>query len=284
MIRFRQALVLMVIFVLLGAWLEGARGLRTIGGLATQTPLQASLLLFSAALVVTIVTKLKLPVSISQSVIGAIIGAGLWSGGVNWGNLPYILSCWVATPFLAALVSASVYAALFRLFQRMELNFIGYDRLIRTGLVLCGCYAAYALGANNVGNVTGVFFKAGLFTLDEACLFGGLAIALGMATYSKNVIETLGSNIVPLSPFGALVAALASAFSVHMFAELGVPVAASQAAVGGVIGIALIEGLNLLNARMVGHIGVAWVMSPILSGLLAYGLMFLTKVRVVILP
>lgn len=284
MIRFRHALVLMVTFVILGAWVEGAKGLATIGALANQTPRQASMVLLAAALVVTFVTRMKLPVSISQSVIGAIVGAGLFVGNVDFSRLPFIFSCWIATPILSALVSFVTYKVLSRWFHRMELNFIGYDRVIRTGLVACGIYASYALGANNVANVTGVFFQAGIFNVNDACLFGGLAIALGMATYSKNVIMTLGANIVPLSGFGALVASLAAAFSVHMFARIGVPVAASQAAVGGVIGIALVEGLNLLNARMVGHIAAAWVLSPVLAGLLSIGLMFLTHIRIVYVP
>jgi len=58
--------------------------METLGGLAEQTLLTAFLSSLAAALTVTLMTVLELPVSTSQAVVGAIIGGNLLTGTVDF--------------------------------------------------------------------------------------------------------------------------------------------------------------------------------------------------------
>ena len=65
-IRYRTAVILCAVFVIIGALLEGQRGMHTLSGLVEQTADSAFAAALAAALTVTIMTIFKLPVSTSQ--------------------------------------------------------------------------------------------------------------------------------------------------------------------------------------------------------------------------
>jgi PiT family inorganic phosphate transporter len=188
-------------------------------------------------------TLIGLPISSTQATVGAIIGGSLLTtGGVNIQPLMKIFLSWVLTP-LGGLIAAYIPYKIATLYPGTLLGrFATRDGAIRIGLILVTCYGAYSLGANNVANVTGVYVESGLLTPFYASLFGSAAIALGIMTFSKKVIRTVGSGLVPLDPFAALAVILAQSITLNVYALLGVPVSASQAVVGAVIGIGLVKG------------------------------------------
>ncbi len=104
-VKFKTAALLSIIFVIIGSGLEGAGGMETLGGLAEQTLLTAFLSSLAAALTVTLMTVLELPVSTSQAVVGAIIGGNILSGTVDFTPLIPIVSAWILTPIGGLLIS-----------------------------------------------------------------------------------------------------------------------------------------------------------------------------------
>jgi phosphate/sulfate permease len=54
-------------------------------------------------------------------------------------------------------------------------------------------------------------------------------------------------------------------------------VSSSQVVVGCIIGIGLYKGARNINFRILGEIGLAWLISPISSGLLAFLMLFFMK-------
>ena len=81
MIRFRTAAILCSAFVILGAVIGGAGASHTLGQLGSvDAPPGAFTVALAAALSVTWMTRLGIPVSTSQAVVGAIIGWNLFSG------------------------------------------------------------------------------------------------------------------------------------------------------------------------------------------------------------
>lgn len=137
--------------------------------------------------------------------------------------------------------------------------------MIRWGLALVTCYGAYSLGANNVANVTGVYVTAGVTGKFTAALIGSIAIAIGILTFSRNVIHTVGSRIVPLDPFASLVVILAEAITLNVYAVIGVPVSASQAVVGAVVGIGLVKGTWTINTRVLLRVLFGWLGTPAIA-------------------
>ncbi|MBU1078705.1 MAG: inorganic phosphate transporter family protein [Spirochaetes bacterium] len=272
MVRYRTAVLLTALFVILGAYLEGVQGIKTLSNLTSQNLLSAFIVAVSAAIAVTMMTAFKLPVSTSQAVVGAIIGIGISNSQFNFQGLTKVVLCWVGTPFGAILIAILLYFLLSNILNRLNLSLVSLDFILRTGLVLGGAYGAYALGANNVANVTGVFANTIGLSPHLLAIIGAVSISIGVITYSKNVMYTIGKKLVPLDAFSALVAILAEAVTVHIYAKIGVPVSTSQAIIGAVIGIGIIKGMRTINIKTLFSIMIGWVSTPLISGIISFAL------------
>jgi len=271
-IRFSTAAAVAGAAIVLGAWLEGGRGIETLGSLAATGAGAAAVTTICAAVCVILMTLLRLPVSTSQAVIGAIVGVGMVTGDSDFSALPKVLTCWVATPIGALLLACLSYALLGAVMNRLRISMLTRDRLLWGALVAAGAYGAYALGANNVANVTGVFYGTGPFGgTTTLALIGGLSMALGVVTGGRRVMMTVGADLVRLDAYAALVAILAQGVTVHVFARIGVPVSTSQALVGGVVGVGLMRGVRGIDPTVLKNIVLAWILTPVVAGALAGG-------------
>lgn len=305
MVSFRKAAIIASVFVILGAVIQGAGASDTLGKLGAVNAIGGSFTVaLAAAITVYIMTKFGLPVSTTQAIVGAIIGWNLFTGNHTDSRvLTQIISTWISGPVLGAVFAILLYIILKTIKKNSSLHLIRFEAYIRTGLLIVGAFGAFSLGANNIANVMGVFVPAfnlqdlnlGLITLSSAqqlFLLGGLAIAAGILTYSKKVMETVGNNIVELSSEAALVTVLAltlvlfifsSSWLSSVFVKIGlppvpmVPVSSSQVIIGCVIGIGLYRGARNINFRILGEISAGWVATPIFSGLLAFVSLFFVK-------
>ena len=254
MVRFSTAATLTAVFVILGGVVNGPTAMETLsefGHIDTLGGAFTSAL--AAALVVAGMTRFGMPVSTSQAVVGALIGYRLFQHGSldasAWLLLPTIVITWVACPILAAAAAFLIYKLLALAFRWLPMPLLVLDRCLRFGLLAVGCYGAWALGGNNMANVVGVYMRLDLFDTVQVgpwvlsqsrmlALLGGLAISLGVVTYSYRVMVTVGRNLVKLDATTALIAILAEALVVDFFAhswDLGafilpaIPVSTSQA-------------------------------------------------------
>ncbi|WP_448517667.1 anion permease [Pseudothermotoga sp.] len=271
LIPHKPAMLFGSLFVVLGAIVGGSKCLMNVSGITTGLVLDSALAVLSAALTITIMTLLKFPVSTSQAVFGGIVGTNIFRFGfenVNWAPMLKFVVVWVLTPTGAAVISFLLYkilAILFRRIRSVQLQ----DRFITVGSWLVGFYGCYALGANNVANVTGALV-GNLLSMTEAALIGGLCIGLGMISFSKGVIATVGKGIIALDHFSGMIAVLAHSITVWIYSLVGIPVSSSQAIVGAVIGLGYARGAKLSNPRIVLNIVLAWVATPLVAGLISY--------------
>ena len=224
-------------------------------------------------------TALKLPVSTSQAIVGAILGVAAINRSCDFTPLRKIITCWIATPPAAMLISIVLYLFLRNVLAHLRWNVMKVDTLMRIGLITVGCYGAYALGANNVGNITGVIVSAGVLNQSAAALLGAAAIGLGVHTFSRRVMYTVGARLVPLGSISAFVALTAHSITLHVFALHGVPVSSSQAIVGAVLGIGLVHGARTINNRTLLPILGGWFATPAAAFILVYVFLILSRVR-----
>ncbi|MHC4816187.1 MAG: inorganic phosphate transporter, partial [Planctomycetota bacterium] len=308
MIRFSTAAIICSVFLILGAVISGSGAAHTLGKLGAVNALPGSFMAaFSAALSVYLMTKLGLPVSTTQAIVGGIIGWNLFSETRTDGaTLTTILSTWVICPVLAAVIAIALFKLVSWVINKTKPHLLRTDAYTRLGLLLAGAFGAYSLGANNIANVMGVFVPAspftdfnvfGLFTfssIQQLFLLGALAVAVGVLTYSKGVMLTVGGRLLPLSPVAAWVVVTAHSLVLFLFASEGlehllieaglptiplVPVSSSQAVVGAVIGIGILKGGRSIQWRVLGSIGIGWIATPVLAGLVCFvGLFFLQNV------
>jgi PiT family inorganic phosphate transporter len=269
-VKYRTAVLLAAFFVLLGALLEGPKCMGTLGELSRPLPVEAFFCTLASAIIMAIMINLGIPSSASQAIVGAVIGAGIVSGSVDFTKLFMIVSCWVIAPVVALFTAYVLHRFLSYLLAKKRTSLTRRTFLYYVGIMLAGSYGAYSLGANNVANVTGVYVSSGMLSAEIAALIGGLSIASGVMTSSKKVMMTVGKGIVPLDPFSALVAVLSEAVTLHVFTQLGVPVSCSQAIVGAVVGVGLVGDVQTVSVKMLARIGIGWIMTPVSGGVLAF--------------
>jgi PiT family inorganic phosphate transporter len=269
-ISYKKACWLCGLTLILGAVLQGSEGIKTVSSLTGQTIATAVIVTVSAGITGSIMTYLRIPISISQAVVGAVLGIGLATGNANYGGLLKIVLCWIGTPIGSLLIACVVYKVLGWVIRFLPMSMLTRDKLLWNGLLIVGTYGSYALGANNVTNSTGVYsgLIEGVSDIHLAAI-GGIAIAAGVITYSKRVMLAVGSGIMPLDAFSALTAVAAMSITVHIFAIIGVPVSTSQGIVGAIIGIGLMRGATAINATVLKQISLGWLITPVLSLILA---------------
>ncbi|MDR7420741.1 MAG: anion permease [Armatimonadota bacterium] len=261
-ISYRRAIVLAAAFAFLGAVIEGEKVFPTLGRL-TQLNVEMSVIAALAAGVsVHVMTALGMPVSTSHAIFGALVAVGLAKGtAISVPTALRIAASMITAPVGAAVIAYLLYRALSAAAGSRLGSVLFFQRAVRTAAVVVGCYAAYALGSNNVGNAMAPFVAVGLISPATGALLGGGAIAAGVLTYSLPVIMTVGKQITALDPISALVAALGTAITTHVFTQLGIPVSTSQAIVGAVVGVGLTKGMVAVNRRVLYMIPVSWVIS-----------------------
>ena len=307
MVRFKIAALVASVFVILGAVIDGSGAAHTLGELGAVNAMAGSFTVaLAAGATVTWMTRFKLPVSVSQAIVGAIIGWNLFTASpTDLNSLTKIVAAWVVCPLLSA-VFAIILFKTFKLFlDRAKIHLLELDAYTRLGLILAGAFGAYSFGANNIANVMGVFVSAspfgdihlfGFFHLtgtQQLFFLGALAIAAGIYTYSYRVMTTVGSDIFRLSPMAALVVALSESLVLFIFAseELEkwlvmhglpaiplVPVSSSQAVVGAVIGIGIVKSRGKsINFGVLWKIASGWVSTPVAAGILSFASLFFVQ-------
>ena len=309
MLRFSTAAFICSVFVILGSVTAGAGAAGGLGKLGAVNALAGSFTVaLAAAITVFFMTKLGLPVSTSQAVVGAIVGWNWFSGSATDINeLAKIVSTWVACPILAAIFSAFIYKFVVLFIENTKPHLLSLDSNVRLALIVVGAFGSYTLGANNIGNVMGVFVPSSPFenlkiggfldisAIEQLFLLGAIAIAIGVYTYSKRVMMTVGGSLMTLSPTGALVVVMASSMVLFVFssrelssfvAGLGlppiplIPVSSSQAVVGAVIGIAFLQGLKGVRQvkwGVLGGIASGWVTTPVIAALISFISLFIVQ-------
>lgn len=277
-VTLRQAVILIVIFGFLGAFLQGSHVIKTIGkgivpmdALGKDAALYIALVAcFAACSWVVLATFWKMPISTSHSIVGAIAGAGLAvHAPVKWRVLFDIFVCWIFTPVGAAILGYVFYKMFKNIFYRIVPR--RYIKPTMAFLIITsGCYVAYTWGANDVANATGVIAGAGALTARMSVVLGGLAIVVGIMTLGHKVIETIGSEITYLLPIMAFSAQLASAINVHIYTVYGIPVSTSHSIVGAIFGVGLVRGTRVINFRIMREIVVCWLATPFVSGIISF--------------
>jgi len=305
MVSFTRAAVIASVFVILGAVLQGSGASDTLGRLGSVNAMGGAFTVaLAAGLTVYFMTRAGLPVSTTQAIVGAIIGWNFFTNNVaDTRALTQILTTWISGPVLGALFAYGLYHLVKVLRRRITVHLIKYESWLRRGLMIAGAFGAYSLGANNIANVMGVFVPSiplepvdfGIISLSGAqqlFFLGAVAIAAGVLTYSKKVMQTVGNNLLELSSEAAFVVVLSQALVLFIFSssalsslmvKIGlppiplVPVSSTQVVVGSVLGIGLYKGVSNINLKVLGSIASGWVTTPVAAGVLAFLLLFFVK-------
>lgn len=288
-IRRTPALLVMAGLAFAGATLASGRVVANLGlSLVPDgsiTTAGAAAVVGSAFLLTTAYNRSRLPTSTIQILVFSLLGVALVAGvPVGWPTLERLLLLWAVAPVAAAGVGFAVARGLAR---RTRGGTASPEerrpfRWIPAALVSAGFLASFAMGANDVANAVAVFVTTHVATVLEAGLLGGLALAVGVVTWGRPLLETVAFDIVRLDPELATAAQLGQgAVVLAAVGLLGTFTSMNQALVGAMAGAGRARGREIVRWPAIRSILVGWAIGPA-SGLALGGAvaMVLTAVGV----
>ena len=145
-----------------------------------------------------------------------------------------------------------------------------------------GLFMAWGIGANDVANAMATSVGSKALTIKQAIIiaaifeFAGALLAGGQVTKTirKGIID---AGVLESSPellvYGMLAALLAAGCWLLIASLKGWPVSTTHSIVGAIVGFAIVGiGIDAVSWDKVGFIVMSWVVSPVISGVIAYAL------------
>ncbi|MFB3063250.1 MAG: inorganic phosphate transporter [Gammaproteobacteria bacterium] len=169
-----------------------------------------------------------------------------------------------------------------------EFHFATVEKVFGVLMIVTACGMAFAHGSNDVANAVGPvaavisIAKSGIVgqesPLPLAVLFlGGIGIVVGLATFGRHVIATVGSKIIHLTPSRGFAAELAAASTIVMASSTGMPISTTQTLVGAVLGVGMARGITAINLAVVNRIFISWVITIPAGAILAIIFFYILK-------
>lgn len=167
-------------------------------------------------------------------------------------------------------------------------HFYTVERVFGILMIVTACGMAFAHGSNDVANaigplaaVIGVAHTGSVATKSAlpvwVLVLGGGGIVIGLATYGRHVIATVGAKITQLTPSRGFAAELAAATTIVIASGTGIPISTTHTLVGAVLGVGMARGIDAINLRVVGHIFLSWVVTIPAGAFLAIVFFFIFK-------
>lgn len=167
-------------------------------------------------------------------------------------------------------------------------HFYTVERVFAVLMIVTACSMAFAHGSNDVANAIGPVAavisaaQTGLVSSKSAVpvwvlMLGGSGIVIGLATYGRHVIATVGEKITQLTPSRGFAAELAAASTIVIASGTGMPISTTHTLVGAVLGVGLARGIDAIDLRVVGRIMISWVVTIPAGAVLSIVFYFVLK-------
>lgn len=254
---------------------------------------------------VAMATALRLPVSTTHAIVGALVGAGLVAapGAIQWGAL----ATKAAVPLLASVGVAFALSALFNAGTRRRLQcicvkpasalgFVGAVPLQVTAAPTTECRvhrrgpnllrglhwassgaASFARGLNDTPKIAAIAAFALLpagWSVGEVALGVGIAMAVGSLVAGRRIAHRLAEDVVRMDDDEGMRASLALSILVGVGANQGLPMSTTHVATGAIAG-ASGGRLGRLNRGTLGGFALAWLATPPVAAAVAAGVYLL---------
>jgi PiT family inorganic phosphate transporter len=162
------------------------------------------------------------------------------------------------------------------------------ERVFGVLMVITACSMAFAHGSNDVANAIGPVAavvsvaQSGVVGQDAPVpiwilLLGGAGIVVGLGTFGRHVIATVGGRITALTPTRGFSAELAAAFTIVLASGTGMPVSTTHTLVGAVLGVGMARGITAIDLRVVSRIFLSWIITVPAGALLSIIFFYLLK-------
>ncbi|KAG5322604.1 S20AA protein, partial [Pseudoatta argentina] len=159
------------------------------------------------------------------------------------------------------------------------------SRLFAFLQILTAMFGSFAHGGNDVSNAIGPLI--GLWAVyaegsarQEAetpiliLLYGGLGISTGLWVWGRRVIQTLGQDLVRITPTTGFTIEVGAAVTVLLASKIGLPVSTTHCKVGSVVCVGWASrGGEGVSWKLFRNIAFAWLITVPMAGCLSAGCM-----------
>jgi sulfate permease len=289
--------ILFGIFVLLGAFLGGQKVSATMGKEILSPELlnykTTTIILLAVSISLAFANWFKIPQSTSQSTVFSVSACAVFYKSFEGDKLfIQVIPAW----FILPLIAFSLMFVAGKFFKRP----IAYDDarinqkrklpLVKFFVLLSSCYVAFAIGANNVGNITGPLSSmvSNMDSFEGASLSFSLITSiavfiiapyfgLGSAFLGSKLAKSTGRKIVKIDSGEAVTIAIITA-SLLLLASVteGIPSSLVQLNTGAIFGLAISKyGWRKVFFNHSNRIiWIVWFIAPLISFVLT-GLMLI---------
>uniref|UniRef100_A0A8C2PP27 Phosphate transporter n=1 Tax=Cyprinus carpio TaxID=7962 RepID=A0A8C2PP27_CYPCA len=152
--------------------------------------------------------------------------------------------------------------------------------------ILTACFGSFAHGGNDVSNAIGplvalwLVYESGSVISSAPTpiwllLYGGVGICVGLWVWGRRVIQTMGKDLTPITPSSGFSIELASAVTVVVASNIGLPVSTTHCKVGSVVAVGWLRSKKAVDWRLFRNIFMAWFVTVPISGLISAAIMAL---------
>ncbi|XP_024154868.1 sodium-dependent phosphate transporter 1-B isoform X2 [Oryzias melastigma] len=150
--------------------------------------------------------------------------------------------------------------------------------------ILTACFGSFAHGGNDVrwgiGPLVALWlvYDSGNVMSSQPTpiwllLYGGVGICVGLWVWGRRVIQTMGRDLTPITPSSGFSIELASALTVVVASNIGLPVSTTHCKVGSVVAVGWLRSKKAVDWRLFRNIFMAWFVTVPISGLISAAIM-----------
>lgn len=227
-----------------------------------------------------------IPVSVTHSLIGGLLGAGIVASGfeiILFQGINKILLAMILSPILGFLGGLLLIVAVSWIFKNSSFRVV--NQRFKRWQILSAAWMAFSHGMNDAQNAMGVIAMAlvsyGALATFEVPLWVMIAcasaMALGTSVGGWKVIKTMGSKVFKLQPVHGFAAETSAAAVIAGMSLLGTPISTTHVISTAIMGSGSSRRLSAVRWGIVKNIVIAWIITIPASGLIAGGLYFIVK-------
>ncbi len=288
----RMAVAWAAFFNFVAAFGFGVAVAKTIGkgivdpSIVSQSVIAAAL---AGAVVWTwVCTHYGLPISVSHSLIGGLVGAALVKSGfasLNAAGISKVVLFIFLSPIVGMIFAFLLMVAVTWIFRKS--NLATTRKLFRVGQLISS--AAYSLGhgtndaQKTMGIIAVLMFSCGVdlptwmydhsqgfYVPTWVILAAYTAIGLGTLAGGWRVIQTMGVKLTHLQPVGGFCAETGGALVLLGTALFGIPVSTTHTIAGSIMGVGATRRVSAVRWGIAGRMVAAWVLTiPASAGVAA---------------
>jgi PiT family inorganic phosphate transporter len=219
-----------------------------------------------------------IPVSVSHSLIGGLLGAGIVAAGfkvVVMHGIEKIVLAMLISPFFGFLGGLLLIVILSWLFKNSAYRKV--NRHFRRLQILSAAWMSFSHGMNDAQNAMGIItmalvsygalatFKVPLWVM-VAC---ATAMGLGTSMGGWKVIKTMGSKVFKLQPVHGFSAETSAAAVIAGMSLFGIPISTTHVISTAIMGSGSSQRLSAVRWGIVKNIVITWIITIPASGIVA---------------